>query len=161
MPETFQRDVEEIARADKERSLLAQQRAQAEKSALKGPKRIVTWDQETEMLKILSESQIAKATLFTPMYKNDGFSTELNRVFTQARINVSQCAIDLGERFPTGVRVFWTPEGNNSRDAEAIMRAIRTAGVQCKIAERQLNASADLLKESGIHIYVGVNDPIT
>lgn len=155
---SVQRDIETFVEDNKEKELLSQ-KLQEERLARLAliPKRIITLDQETQMLKLLQEQQISPVVICMPMGDGNDFAIRLAGIFKKARINVGQCAIGLDDEFPTGVRLFWTADGNNSRDSGVISRAIELTGVQCIPAERQLSESVDILQQFQIHLYVGAS----
>lgn len=158
LSESVQRDIKAFATAEREKSEASRQRELERRARLANlPRRIITWDQETEMLKAITQFPIAPVAICMPMGDGDDYAIQRGRIFKQARINIGQSSIDLGERFPPGVRIYWTPDGNNNRDAATLARAIEVTGVRCLTAERQLSESLDILKQFQIHIYVGAS----
>jgi len=133
------------------------------KSKMESGPRTISFDQESEIIKLLKGVPLRPIWITTRMGSRENdreahdYAMQLTRVFMKAGVPIEgQASVDVGTLFPNGVSIFWKKAIYNDISASSIIEAVRITGVECKEVERQVCGSHK--KEPEINLMIGSNE---
>jgi hypothetical protein len=118
--------------------------------------RSVSYDQETEIIKLLKGVSVRPIWITTKSGNDDetrNYATQLTKVFTKAGVPIQGLAsANEGTLFPDGVSLFWQKSNDNDLTASALIDAVRITGVKCREVDRQIGTQPE------INLMIGTNE---
>jgi hypothetical protein len=145
------------------KQLIAKIEGEEPKSRMDSGPRIITFDQESEIINLLKGVPLCPIWITTRMGSRENdkeahdYAMQLTRVFMKAGVPIEgRASVEVRTLFPNGVSIFWRKAIYNDVTASSIIEAVRITGVECKEVDRQVCGSHE--KEPEINLMIGSNE---